>query len=183
MVREAGFEPAPGCPDPLLRRACLPFRHSRTFDYTISVRCCPLVYEGKRRVTSQAPATQAVAHPHEDAAQTQGVFPFLTQNVLKRKPSRRMCDEAVSNQRMNKSHDASWEPCRGTFALPVAWTRTFRHRGLRPEPSGRVALDYRSRILTSRMPCSGGDFSYPHRSPAIQQIRFPCCSHMDHFIK
>lgn len=69
MVREAGFEPAPGCPDPLLRRARLPFRHSRTFDYIISVRRCPLVYEGKRPVTSQTPATQAVAHLHEDAAQ------------------------------------------------------------------------------------------------------------------
>ena len=52
MVREAGFEPAPGYPDPLLRRARLPFRQSRTFDYTISVRCCLLVYEGKRPVMS-----------------------------------------------------------------------------------------------------------------------------------
>lgn len=69
MVREAGFEPAPGCPDPLLRRARLPFRHSRTFNYTISVRYCPLVYEGKCSVMSQAFATQAVAHLHEDAAQ------------------------------------------------------------------------------------------------------------------
>lgn len=69
MVREAGFEPAPGCPDPLLRRARLPFRHSRTFDYTISVRCCLLIYEGKRRVMLQASVTQAVAHLHEDAAQ------------------------------------------------------------------------------------------------------------------
>lgn len=45
-----------------------------------------------------------------------------------------------------------------------------------------VALDCRSRIPISGMPCSDGDFSYPYRSPAIQQIRFPCCSHMDHFI-